>query len=39
VRSQVVAYSIEYPRARELAERYDILLLAADRESVLSGAR
>lgn len=39
VRSQVVAYSIEYPRARELAERYEILLLAADREIVLSGAR
>ena len=39
VRSQVVAYSIEYPRARELAERYEILLLAADREIVLSRAR
>lgn len=39
VRSQVVAYSIEYPRARELAERYEIPLLAADREIVLSGAR
>jgi hypothetical protein len=38
VRSQVVAYSIEYPRARELAGRHDIPLLAADREMVLSGA-
>ncbi len=38
VRSQVVAYSIEYPRARELAERYEIPLLAADRAIVLSGA-
>jgi hypothetical protein len=39
VRSVVVAYSVEYPKARELAERYDIPLLAADRETVLAGAR
>jgi hypothetical protein len=38
VRSLVVAYSIEYPKARELAERYEIPLLAADREAVLAGA-
>lgn len=38
VRSLVVAYSIEYPKARELAERYEIPLLAADRQSVLAGA-
>jgi hypothetical protein len=34
----VVAYSIDYPKACELAERYEIPLLAADRESVLAGA-
>jgi hypothetical protein len=39
VRSVVVAYSIDYPKVRELAERYDIPLLAADRETVLGGAR
>ncbi len=39
VRSVVVAYSIDYPKARELAERYDIPLFAADRETVLAGAR
>jgi hypothetical protein len=38
VRSLVVAYAIEYPRARELADRYEIPLLAADREAVLGGA-
>jgi len=38
VRSVVVAYSIEYPKARELAERYEIPLLAADRAAVLAGA-
>lgn len=38
VRSLVVAYSVEYPKARELAERYEIPLLAADRETVLAGA-
>ncbi len=39
VRSVVVAYSVDYPRARELADRYDVPLLAADRETVLAGAR
>jgi hypothetical protein len=29
----VVAYSIDYPKARELAGRYEIPLLAADREA------
>jgi hypothetical protein len=38
VRSLVVAYSTDYPKARELAERYEIPLLAADREAVLAGA-
>jgi hypothetical protein len=38
VRSLVVAYSIEYPKAHELAERYEIPLLAADRQAVLAGA-
>ncbi len=38
VRSVVVAYSIEYAKARELAERYEIPLLAADRQAVLAGA-
>jgi hypothetical protein len=38
VRSLVVAYSIDYPKARVLADRYDIPLLAADREIVLGGA-
>lgn len=39
VRSVVVAYTVDYPNARELAERYDITLLEADRETVLAGAR
>ena len=30
VRSVVVAYSVGYPKARELADRYEIPLLAAD---------
>jgi hypothetical protein len=38
VRSLVVAYSIEYPKARDLAERYEVPLLAADRDAVLAGA-
>ena len=38
VRSVVVAYSVDYPKARALAERYEIPLLAADREAVLAGA-
>jgi len=39
VRSVVVAYTVDYTKARELAERYDIPLLEADRETVLAGAR
>lgn len=39
VRSVVVAYTVDCPMARELAERYDIPLLEADRETVLAGAR
>jgi hypothetical protein len=39
VRSLVVAYSTEYPRARELADRYDIPLMSVNREKVLTGAR
>ena len=39
VRSLVVAYSIEYSKARELADRYDIPLVSVNREKVLNGAR
>jgi hypothetical protein len=39
VRSLVVAYSTEYAKARELANRYDIPLLSVDRERVLTAAR
>jgi hypothetical protein len=39
VRSVVVAYSTDYPKARDLAERYEIPLLTAERETVLAGAR
>jgi hypothetical protein len=39
VRSLVVAYSTEYAKARELADRYDIPLLSVDREKVLTAAR
>jgi hypothetical protein len=39
VRSLVVAYTIEYPKARELAERYDIPLVPVDRDKVLTAAR
>jgi hypothetical protein len=35
----VVAYSTDYPKARELADRYDIPLLSVDRSNVLTGAR
>jgi hypothetical protein len=38
VRSFVVAYDVNYPKARELADRYDIPLLPADRQVVLAGA-
>lgn len=38
VRSLVVAYCTEYPRARELADRYDIPLLSVNREKVLTAA-
>ena len=39
VRSLVVAYSTEYSKARELADRYDIPLMSVNREKVLAGAR
>jgi len=39
VRSAAVAYTIDSPKVRDLAERCDVLLLAADRATVLSGAR
>jgi hypothetical protein len=32
-----VAYTIDYPKARELAERNDIPLLEADREPGITG--
>jgi hypothetical protein len=35
----VVAYSTEYPKARELAERYDIPLVSVNRDKVLAAAR
>lgn len=38
VRSLVVAYSTEYAKARELADRYDIPLMSVNREKVLAGA-
>jgi hypothetical protein len=39
VRSLVVAYSTEYSKALELANRYDIPLVSVNREKVLKGAR
>lgn len=39
VRSLVVAYSTEYARARELADRYDIPLVSVNRQKVLTAAR
>jgi len=39
VRSLVVAYSTDYPEARDLADRYDIPLVSVNREKVLTGAR
>jgi hypothetical protein len=39
VRSLVVAYLTEYPRARELADRYDIPLVSVNRDKVLTRAR
>jgi hypothetical protein len=39
VRSLVVAYSTNYNRARELADRYDIPLVSVDRQKVLTAAR
>jgi len=36
VRSLVVAYSTDYAKARELAERYDIPLISVDRDKVLT---
>jgi hypothetical protein len=39
VRSLVVAYSTDYPRARELADRYDIPLMSVNRDKVFTGAR
>lgn len=38
VRSLVVAYSTDYVRAHELADRYEIPLFAVNRELVLGGA-
>jgi hypothetical protein len=39
VRSLVVAYSTEYPKALDLASRYDVPLVSVNRDKVLSGAR
>jgi hypothetical protein len=39
VRSLVVAYSTGYPKARQLADRYDIPLVSVNRDTVLTGAR
>jgi hypothetical protein len=39
VRSLVVAYSTDYPRARDLADRYEITLMSVNRDRVLIGAR
>jgi hypothetical protein len=39
VRSLVVAYSTDYPTARELADRYDIPLVPVNRDKVLEAAR
>ena len=39
VRSLVVAYSTEYSKARELADRYDIPLVSVNRDKVLNAAR
>ena len=39
VRSLVVAYSTDYPKARELADRYDIPLVPVNRDKVLTAAR
>jgi hypothetical protein len=39
VRSLVVAYSTDYAKAHELADRYDIPLISVDREKVLARAR
>ena len=39
VRSLVVAYSTEYPKALDLATRYDIPLVSVNRDKVLAGAR
>jgi hypothetical protein len=39
VRSLVAAYHTNYPRARELADRYDIPLVSVNRDKVLTGAR
>ena len=39
VRSLVVAYATDYPRARELADRYDIPLISVNRDRVLAPAR
>ena len=39
VRSLVVAYATDYPKARELADRYDIPLISVNRDRVLAPAR
>jgi hypothetical protein len=38
VRSLVVAYDVNYRRARDLAERYDVQLIGVDRQRVLAVA-
>jgi hypothetical protein len=35
----VVAYSTDYPKACDLADRYEIALMAVNRDRVLIGAR
>jgi hypothetical protein len=37
VRSLVVAYSVDYPKAMDMAERYEVTLASVDREVVLAG--
>jgi hypothetical protein len=39
VRSLVVAYSIDYPKARELADRYDIPLVSVNRDHASPSVR
>jgi hypothetical protein len=39
VRSLVIAYSTDYPKAHDLADRYDITLMSVNRDRVLIAAR